>query len=155
MTMVMPPLGATNVGVRGTTSNLGSVNFLPAEVLEQILHLLEPRELKVGVEVCRRWREVGEVSMLWTWVATPFTQTNFSSDLGLVVQMLKSRRLEWVNRANVRKVSGELLEVVIAHPGLKTLDMSNTNVSNVNSSLLSRAITKMDEVDLGRSTLSR
>ena len=142
-------------GIQGKEGWTPDVTVLPPEILERVFHLLPPRDLKAVVLVCRRWREVGEVPVLWTWVATPFTQTNFSSDLGLVVKMLKSRRLEWVNRANVRKVSEEFLEVAISHPGLKTLDMSNTNVSDMNSSLLSRAITGMDEADLGRSTLTR
>ena len=41
---------------------------LPAETLSMILALLLPRDLKAAVLVCRRWREVGESPVLWTWV---------------------------------------------------------------------------------------
>ena len=40
---------------------------LPEEMLEEIFHLLTPDQLKAAVMVCKRWAEVGQAPLLWTW----------------------------------------------------------------------------------------
>ena len=49
-------------------TKLDRAGLLPVEVLELILCLLSPGDLKAAVLVCRRWREVAEAPGMWTWV---------------------------------------------------------------------------------------
>ena len=49
---------------------------LPAEMLQKILQLLPPRDLKMAVLVCKWWRDVGEDPVLWSWAMVTVTENN-------------------------------------------------------------------------------
>jgi len=85
-------------------------SMLPPEMLERVLHLLPPRDLRAAVQVCRRWREVAEAPRLWTWVRLKVTARNidrFKDILGV-------RRLQAVRRVEARAVAKVTKEMVKA-----------------------------------------
>ena len=64
-------------------------SHLPPEVLDTIFQKLRPQELKLAVQVCRHWREVGERPGLWTWGVVRVTQENMAA----MPELLATRRL--------------------------------------------------------------
>ena len=64
-------------------------SLLPPEILEMILGLLSPADLRSAVLVCQLWREVGEAPGLWTWVLPRATREKRAS----AVAVLASRRM--------------------------------------------------------------
>ena len=63
----------------GIMSVLPAVQDLPVEIIFRILKLLTPKDLKMAVLVCKRWREVGEDPSLWKWCKITL---NSKHDLG-------------------------------------------------------------------------
>merc|ERR1719361_2909902 len=63
----MNAMGSINNPLNKANGKINQV--LPAEMLERIFLLLEPKDLKNSVLVCKRWAQVGEASTLWTWVS--------------------------------------------------------------------------------------
>ena len=63
-------------------------------VLELVVELLHPRDMKNVVLVCRLWREVGEVPHFWAWVVLGVTMENMST----MSERLGSRRLQAVRK---------------------------------------------------------
>lgn len=131
------------------------VKKLPAEILERIFRFLPPSKLKVVVQVCRRWREVGEVPSLWTWVSlAPVTELN---QLPSAVNMLRSKRLSLATCLEARVVSRELLEAIGDHPGLRGLDIgySTCFLANIPASLLVHALTSgLQSVDMRKTGMN-
>ena len=105
---------------------------LPAEMLERVFRLLPPRDLKVVVAVCRRWREVGEAPSLWTWVYLAVVRRN----LGRMVEVLGSRRMQAATRLVIRAVSPTLLTAVLHHPTLTDIDIRFVILSSEEPELL-------------------
>ena len=120
-----------------------STQFLP-EMLHQIFHWLPPEDLKNVLLVCRLWRELGEAPGLWGGMVLKVTRKN----LPFMPQVLKSRRMKTVKKMVVETVSEELLEAVIRHKGLRELGAADTDLSRIEPSLLSRAVTGLEEVDI-------
>jgi len=127
---------------------------LPAEVLERIFRHLPPPSLKNVLQVCRRWREIGEAPSLWTWVSLPsVTETNLSS----AVDMLRCKRLSVATCLEARFVSRELLEAIGDHPGLRGLDVgySTCGLASFPTSLLVHALTRgLESADLRKTGMS-
>jgi len=127
---------------------------LPAEVLERIFRHLPPPSLKNVLQVCRRWREIGEAPSLWTWVSLPsVTETNLSS----AVDMLRCKRLSVATCLEARFVSRELLEAIGDHPGLRGLDVgySTCGLASCPASLLVHALTRgLESADLRKTGMS-
>jgi len=125
--------------------------------LEQILHLLEPRELKVGVEVCRRWREVGEAAVMWSWVAPRLTVWNLTD----MVEALATRRLRGVRRVEVGAVwveeeqVEEVVQVLAEHPSLREVVMEDTSLAMVAPSLLASLTSRLEVLELVGVALTR
>jgi len=121
---------------------------LPAEVLERIFRHLPPPSLKNVLQVCRRWREIGEAPSLWTWVSLPsVTETNLSS----AVDMLRCKRLSAATCLEARFVSRELMEAIGDHPGLRGLDVgySTCGLASFPAPLLAHALTRgLESADL-------
>ena len=65
---------------------------LPEEMLEEIFHLLTPDQLKAAVMVCKRWAEVGQAPILWTWASITIGEP----ELGSVGEILSSRKFSAV-----------------------------------------------------------
>ena len=56
---------------------------LPAEILNQIFRLLCPWDLIMAVQVCRRWKEIGEDPRVWTQDSVRVTRGNLEMlDIG-------------------------------------------------------------------------
>ena len=104
---------------------------LHAELLYEIFQWLSPEDLKSVVQVSRLWREEGERPGLWTWRLVRVTRENLST----VPEVLATRRMLLVRRLKVQdweSVSGELLEAVVRHRGLRRLDLRGATLTIVN-----------------------
>jgi len=127
---------------------------LPAEVLERIFRLLPPPTLKVILQVCRRWRDVGEAPSLWTWVSLPpVTELSLPS----AANMLRSKRLSLATCLEARAVSRELLEAISNHPALRGLDIgySTCSLSAIPAPLLVHALTSgLQSVDMRKTGMT-
>jgi hypothetical protein len=133
-----------------------TVTQLPLEMLEGILRLLPLKDLKVAVEVCRRWREAGEAPGLWASVRLRVTAGSLPSMAGL----LGSRRLRAVRRLQVVDssllVTEELMQAVVDHPGLEELDMPRgINLTRIRAELLARAVVGLEVVAMQGATVTR
>ena len=119
------------------------IDCLPAEILERLFRMLPPKELKVVMLVCRRWREVGEAPMFWVhWVWPYLTETNMWP---LVRMMTTGRRLSSVHHINVLldSVPEDLLHLLQQLPSLQAVDFSFSNLSKVDPRLLASFVTKL------------
>lgn len=110
--------------------------LLPAEILEKVFRLLPPRALKMVVLVCRRWRQVGEVPWLWSWLCLEVEE----SSLAIMPMVLHTDRLQAVNKLRVRAVSEELLLSLAGHQGLRELDISDTKLYGMSPELVGEAV---------------
>jgi hypothetical protein len=135
---------------------------LPYEVLELVLRLLPPRDLKAAVLVCRRWREAGEAPRLWAWARLQLTSRNRSAMLEALKyggRFRAVRRLEvsasyslggggqWVSLAPA--VCGEeVLDTEGRLPGLRELGLQCQDLSAVGPDLLAGTVAGLEEVDL-------
>ena len=107
--------------------------LLPAEILEKVFRMLPRWDLKRAVMVCRRWRDVGESPILWSWVV-PHCRIRhiasyknlFDSDesddeeevlenLCFTSQMLGLDKFRSVEEISLSAVSVELLEAILKH----------------------------------------
>ena len=93
---------------------------LPAEMMDWIFRLLPLHTLKMVVLVCRRWRGLGEDSMLWCQLCLTVNERNLS----FMSEMLSSRRLQDVRELSIKtSVTEEVLQSVMRHPGLRKLEI--------------------------------
>ena len=131
----------------------GEINrLLPTEMLERVFRLLPNRDLVTVVQVCRRWRQVGETPILWAWLRLP---TVNGDNLDVISELLLySKRLQALESLVVRSVSDDLFAAVAQHKSLKRLDIANTNLSAVDPTVLAKSICQMEKVDMGRSVFS-
>ena len=126
--------------------------LLPIEILQRVFKLLPKKELKTVVQVCRRWREIGDTPILWEWLLFPIVnQDNLDITSEL---LLNSTRLSGLQALAVRAVSEKLLLAVSLHKSLWRLDIASTNLTSIDPTVLARAICQMEIVDLGRSLFS-
>ena len=126
--------------------------LLPVEILQRVFKLLPKKDLKTVVQVCRRWREIGDTPILWEWLLFPIVnQDNLDITSEL---LLNSTRLSGLQALAVRAVSEKLLLAVSLHKSLWRLDIASTNLTSVDPTVLARAICQMKIVDLGRSLFS-
>ena len=131
----------------------GEINrLLPAEMLERVFRLLTNQDLMTVVQVCRRWREVGEAPILWPSLRLP---TVNQGNLAVLSELLLySTRLQALEALVARAVSEDLLVAVAQHKNLRRLDIANFCNSSVEPTVLARAICQMEKVDMGRSIFS-
>ena len=122
---------------------------LPGEMLEQIFHLLTPDELKAAVMVCKRWAEVGQAPILWTWASITIGE----SDLGSIGEVLSSRKLSAVRRLRVTSPLSEetAIQAIVKHPGLKKVHLkveSSIQGSGGKPRLLAQLLGKLEQLEL-------
>jgi len=137
-----------------TNDDVSMIKKLPAEILERIFRFLPPPKLKAVMQVCRRWREVGEAPSLWTWVSlAPVTELSLPS----AANMLRSKRLSLATCLEARVVSRELLEAIGDHPGLRGLDIgySTCSLETIPAPLIVHALTSgLQSVDMRKTGLN-
>ena len=127
--------------------------LLPVEILERVFKLLPKKDLKTVVQVCKRWREVGDTPILWD--CFPFFPTVNQDNINNVSELLlNSTRFRGLQALASRTVSEKLLLAVSQHKSLWRLDIASTNLTSVDPTVLARAICQMEIVDLGRSLFS-
>ena len=106
----------------------------------------------LDTEVCRRWKEIGEAPVLWSWLRLP---TVNQENIDVISELLgRSKRLQAIGTLVARVASEELLLAVTQHKSLRRLDFAHTDLTSIEPIVLARAICKMEEVDLGRSQFS-
>ena len=129
-----------------------SVQRFPAEVLEHIFKQLEPRDLKSAVLVCRRWREIGEVPKLWTWVYIWVNRGNLA-DMPFILTL---KRLQNLKMIAVRSFSEELITAIMKHSHIRKLDLTDADwsLSTFDPNIVISLIFKMNDVTLDMGTLS-
>ena len=118
--------------------------LLLPEILHQVFLQLSLQDLKTVLLVCGLWRELGEAPGLWSGLHLNVTRNN----IAFMPQLLKSRRMKTVRKLTLETVSDELLQAVIRHKGLREIDANGTDLSGVEASLLARAVTGMEDVDI-------
>lgn len=82
---------------------------------------------------------MGEAPSLWTWVYLAVVRRN----LGRMVEVLGSRRMQAATRLVIRAVSPTLLNAVLHHPTLTDIDIRFVILSLEEPELLAKAITKL------------
>ena len=106
----------------------------------------------LDTEVCKRWREIGEAPVLWSWLRLP---TVNQKNIDIIQKLLEhSKRLQAIETLVARAVSEELLLAVAQHKCLRRLDFAHTDLTAIKPTVLAKAICKMEDVDLGRSQFS-
>ena len=101
--------------------------------------------------VCQLWREAGD-PLLWARGVLKVTGENMTA---VVEALADSCRLQDVRKIGVEaEVSGELLEAVARHPGLRRLDMALGDLSLVQPELLAGALSRLEEVKMPSSGLT-
>ena len=128
----------------------GGSGWLPVEMLERVFRLLPPRDLKVVVAVCRRWREVGEAPSLWTWVYLKVVGKN----LWGMVEALGSRRLQAATRIIIRAVSRDLLRALLDHSGMRSVTFGVVTLASLEPELLAESVTSVESVHLEQAHLT-
>ena len=129
-----------------------------AGALELVFRLLPPWDMKNVVLVCQLWREAGEAQGLWAWVIFRVTRENMST----MPERLSSRRLQAVWELRVEwgvEVEEEVVQAVARHLGLQVVQMGGLMggalLSSVMPGTLARAVTKLEEVRMFGTELSR
>jgi len=126
-------------------------------MLERILRLLCPKDLKTVMLVCKRWNEAGSVPKLWSWVVFKINDLGHDNDVEhpeFLLEMIRLPRLQaarrilieglWVNN----EIKLTLLSNALSHPGLKQLLIHGGDFRTVDPEVLAKFLTKMEEVDL-------
>jgi len=145
-------------------------SHLPAEMLYSIFQLLSPKDLNSVMLVCRRWREVGEDSRLWSNIRIVVCKDNISRKRDIQDCM----RLRMVRELEIKgvRVIQPVLQLAGLHtlnmwwPGLsrhqlnalfafiakksqlKSLRLDSEDISTLRPGLLVRAVTKLETVSL-------
>ena len=119
---------------------------LPAEILERIFQLLYVPDLRMVVQVCRRWREVGETPALWSSLPVMVDTRNLS----VMTEMLRSRRLQAVRKLDIRYVSPseEDWEAVGEHPGLRELEILAVAEWRVKEGVLGSVVGRLERLEV-------
>ena len=152
-------LGKANINRTGEANinRIGEANVrsvLPPEVLELILKLLAPCDLRSAVLVCQLWREVGEAPGLWTWLLPTATRERLAS----TVEVLASRRMREVRELRVEHCHRQCQQIVNAinsHSKLCQVTFNNCNLRSVQAKALAVALTALDKFDIQNSVLDR
>ena len=141
------------------TGTINTVLGQRAGLLDLVLKLLSPQDLKAAVLVCRLWREVGEQASYWAWVVLHVTRENMAS----LCEVLAWRRMARVGVLEVQEdLPGEQLkqmEPIFASmcegvSSFKKLHISNTNLSTLGPVLLAGAVGRLEEVWVDGTTLT-
>ena len=120
---------------------------LPPEMLERVFSCLHLQDLKASLQVCRRWREVGEAPGLWARVCL---RASRESMVGLQ-EALPGRRMLLVRELRLGgegPVSEGLLELVVRHGGLTSLSLQGSDLSSVEPWLLEGLVKGLQELQL-------
>ena len=126
---------------------------LPAEILARIFQQLPWRDLKMVVQVCSFWREVGEAPVLWSRGVVCLARGSQSS----LQEVLGRRRMRLARRLRVldwEHLPEEAVVAVLEHLGLRLLDLRGVALSSADAGLLARLVTGLQGVRLGYSPLA-
>lgn len=122
-----------------------NVTELPSEMILEIFEKLNPRELKMAVLVCKKWRSIGENPRLWSWCILSLSSLTDSAKLEV-------RRTSNVEKICVEKCHSQelnnMLKTLVKLPKLRILlGLAYRNLSLVEPRLLARIINKVEEAE--------
>jgi len=127
------------------------IESLPLELLHKVFSHLTMNDLKVAVQVCRRWREAGESSKLWESASVHIHSKNILP----VSHLLECGRLSRVRSVRVERVTEGLIEVMLGHPTLEEVNFCGSNLSNILPGLLANLVERLEKVNLRKTKLTR
>jgi len=127
------------------------IESLPLELLHKVFSHLTINDLKVAVQVCRRWREAGESSNLWESASVHIHSKNILP----VSHLMESGRLSRVRSVRVERVSEGLIGVMLGHPALEEVNFCGSNLSNVLPGMLANLVERLEKVNLRKTKLTR
>ena len=128
---------------------------LPPELLHLIFRQLPLLHLKTALLVCSRWRQVGQAPGLWRDVNLRVTTENIS----LMPEVLAARRFLAVKEITVEDVgkvedeervedANKVLLAICQHKGVKKVNLLGTDLTTVESGLLTRLLTGLEWVEV-------
>jgi len=126
--------------------------LLPSEILEKVFHLLPPRDLKVAVLVCRRWREVCLSPCLWSWVSLRIDSTNIEA----IPRILNSGWIWMVKKIRIFAVTEELLFELARCEWIRSVIFQRAvgNISTFDPSLLACLVAHLEEMFMYQNPLT-
>jgi len=153
---------------------------LPTEILLYIFEKLSYRDLKMVMLVCSRWREIGEIPRLWS----SFPVIVKSRNMSVIPEILSMRRMQGLKKLMIEtKLSEEVSQTIVRHPGLCEFEMSqryneqtiisvikvicskvcqgiilklnNKNISGIDAVLLVGAVTKLETLEISNTKLTQ
>ena len=129
---------------------LKTADKFPVEVWEKIFEFLPHKDRKAVVLVGRLWRKAGEAPHLWTWVQLPVVLDQKSRVRAIkMLQVSRLARLERIQIDGAETASEDLLQAVIAHTGLKRIDLQRGELSaGSDSQLVIEALTGVERLVL-------
>ena len=121
------------------------VTDLPPEMILEIFEKLHPRDLKMVMLVCRKWKNIGENPTLWSWCILTLSSQN---DL----VKLKVRRTSNIENICVGKCHSQelnnVLRTLVKLPKLRILQgLAYRNLSHVEPRILATIINKVEEAE--------
>jgi len=123
---------------------------LPMEMLARVFRLLG-REVRVVVQVCRRWRAAGQAPGLWRWAVVRVD----ARGLATLPALLTCGRLQAAARWRVTVVSEHLLAAMAEHRGVREVDMSYTPLAKVEAVMVADMASRLDTLSLRSTGLTR
>ena len=121
--------------------------LLPPEILAEVFRALHLRDLKSAVLVSNRWKEVGEIPGLWSWLSVTVTEEN----RGIAPEMLRCGKFQRMRKLRIEKtVSEEIMQAVTEHPGLREVSLMwlEDDLSSEELGLLGRAVRNLESVNI-------
>jgi len=127
--------------------------LLPVEILLKLFTLLPPRDLKSVVLVCKKWKDVGDDPYLWMWAKVTVKKDTLKE----ISTFLSTKRMRLLKTIGLRAVSNTLLQAIITHPGLRTIDMHanlHTDLSKSDPNILANALGRLESVSIFKAHLT-
>merc|ERR1719350_1764179 len=147
-------LALSSEGPGRPVETVGSVvcpaHSLPMEMLARVFRLLG-REVRVVVQVCRRWRAAGQAPGLWRWAVV----RGDARGLATLPALLTCGRLQAAARWRVTVVSEHLLATMAEHRGVREVDMSYTPLAKVEAVVVADMASRLATLSLRSTGLTR
>ena len=137
-------------------SRMGSIHFLPEEIIRKILFLLPNSDLKNATAVCKRWQDVGSEPKLWRGFRLC---VNYKT-VWMIQDMMKSKRLRGMQSVKFLawfvpvKTSEAVIREISIHSEVEELIVRGNGFTDFDPDLLSLCINRMRRVLLTKTKLS-
>ena len=152
---------------------------LPTEILYLIFEFLPPQGLKKVVEVCRRWRDIGESPKLWQWVHLTISPNQTKATM----EILQTRRLQKIQFMTLSGISSldpsviaavqkklvsitiksdflnkedttDLFFAISQSKKLKSIKMHGVDISSLEPKILAKSVENLEDICLDEAKLT-